>query len=322
VLAEAAMDFSQFAFMPRMRIKYEDFLRKRPRLVHYTSAHVAGSILKNEEIWMRKSSMINDFNEVKYGFSMLNSMHRNGDFNDLENCFSADPRNKGKTIRDVLNGLEETLLNETYILSVSEHNKSEDDFGRLSMWRAYGGSYPVAIVVKSNAMAVYSEEISAYIAPVLYLSEKEFRDEVALISKGICAQFQRTVANMRYPNLQDFMYICTALAMCTKHPGFHEEQEWRIIYNESLFGPPAGLQKRIDVVDGVPQKIYALKLIKNANDESVDFSAESLLDRIIVGPSVYSEQIREAIVETIAQRFGPNAALGLVHCSSIPFRRK
>ena len=41
------------------------------RFVYYTRAETAMSILKNKQIWMRKSMCMNDFMEVQYGLQCL-----------------------------------------------------------------------------------------------------------------------------------------------------------------------------------------------------------------------------------------------------------
>ena len=45
------------------------------RFVHYTSADVAMNILRKREVWMRKSSCMNDFMEVRHGLSCLLSAY-------------------------------------------------------------------------------------------------------------------------------------------------------------------------------------------------------------------------------------------------------
>jgi hypothetical protein len=42
------------------------------RFVYYTRAETATSILKNAQIWIRKSMCMNDFMEVRYGLERLN----------------------------------------------------------------------------------------------------------------------------------------------------------------------------------------------------------------------------------------------------------
>ena len=39
---------------------------------------------------------------------------------------------------------------DTYLTSISEHRNKEDTFGRLSMWRAYGETTGVALVMNNS----------------------------------------------------------------------------------------------------------------------------------------------------------------------------
>ncbi len=48
--------------------------------------------------------------------------------------------------------------------------------------------------------------------------------------------------------------------LSTKHPGFAEEKEWRVVYSPNLFGSSDFLLPSIKDVSGVPQKIYELIL--------------------------------------------------------------
>jgi hypothetical protein len=45
------------------------------RFVYYTRAETAMNILKNKQIWMRKSMCMNDFMEVQYGLQCLSDAY-------------------------------------------------------------------------------------------------------------------------------------------------------------------------------------------------------------------------------------------------------
>lgn len=49
------------------------------RFVHYTTAEVAVSIIKNRGIWMRNAFVMNDYSEVRYGMDCFPSA-RHGAF--------------------------------------------------------------------------------------------------------------------------------------------------------------------------------------------------------------------------------------------------
>lgn len=58
-------------FMPRYVERGSKIAESNQKLLHYTSAATALSILKNKEIWMRNTRCMNDFLEVKYGIELF-----------------------------------------------------------------------------------------------------------------------------------------------------------------------------------------------------------------------------------------------------------
>ena len=149
-------------FMPHARIRRIELLQglgtswdrqleeQRPlRFVHYTSAQAALSIISQKKVWMRNTTCMTDFQEVEHGFQIYQSFfskpEKAGQFFD-----ALDACNKGaaRTAVDHFDGWWNTLRFSTYIASISEHDDGEDRNGRLSMWRAFGGtSARVAIVL-------------------------------------------------------------------------------------------------------------------------------------------------------------------------------
>src|SRR5438876_3613749 len=47
------------------------------RFVYYTNADTVVSIIRNKEVWMRKSSLMNDYREIEHGFDCLNAAYQN-----------------------------------------------------------------------------------------------------------------------------------------------------------------------------------------------------------------------------------------------------
>jgi hypothetical protein len=137
-------------FHPLAVAKETEARENKIRFVYYTRAETAKKIIKNQEIWMRKSICMNDFSEIQYGLNLL---------------YKAYASDQGKRLRTMVNSLFSELCPEieklfdtwqghlkfdTYLTCVSEHTADEDTFGRLSMWRAYGGTTGVALVMKSE----------------------------------------------------------------------------------------------------------------------------------------------------------------------------
>ena len=57
--------------MPFAMKKLEAVKEANTRFVHYTSAFAATEIIKNEELWLRNSLVMNDFSEVQHGETCL-----------------------------------------------------------------------------------------------------------------------------------------------------------------------------------------------------------------------------------------------------------
>ena len=98
-------------------------------------------------------------------------------------------------------------------------------------------------------------------------------------------------------------------AICTKHPGFSEEQEWRAIYLPKL-GEPSHLKMEIRSISGVPQLIYKIPLR----------NIPGLFNRLIIGPTQYPGALRDAFVELLTKA-GVEKAAEKVFVSHIPLRR-
>lgn len=58
-------------FQPYALSRNLEAQRRNQRFVYYTSADTAMRILRNGEIWMRKSHLMNDFREIEHGFECL-----------------------------------------------------------------------------------------------------------------------------------------------------------------------------------------------------------------------------------------------------------
>lgn len=212
----------------------EQRLRKRGlKLAHYTSAEVAAQVLLKRNIWMRNASSMNDYSEFTFG----------------SECLKSALRSHGKRFAAALNAVRPSLCEEvlewlhrsdfnhqhhTYLTSLSEH-RPNDLLGLLSMWRAYGGPVAgVALVFNTDYLDIDSNELAAWSSPVLY-GETAFN-----------GAFEKTVENLeRNPEtlravepdvLRSLAFNALQFAMLsTKHIGFREEREWRIIHGPREF---------------------------------------------------------------------------------------
>lgn len=305
-------------FHPYMFKKVMVAHRKNMRFVHYTRAESALSMLRNREVWMRKSSCMNDFMEVEHGLNCLVATY-NGAVgkkfqSNLEELFPGFC----KEFQDLFNAWIPHFKQNTYLTSISEHADTEDRYGRLSMWRAYGSGTGVCIVLNNRVLLEPSDALKAYTSPVAYLGDEESTKEFKFVSKNIKRNAELLFGVGRSTVLNWIFQMFKFAALCTKHPGFKEELEWRIVYSPTIENSEK-LEKATVVLGGIPQQIYKIPL-RNFPDEGF-FGAEpsELVNRIIIGPTDYAPAMREAFIEALSNA-GVESPAACVVISDIPLR--
>ena len=285
------------------------------RLAYYTNADTALRILKNEQIWMRDTRVMNDYDEVYHGSSCVRAAFEGQAAQALLRQLDAVFEGLGTKVYKSLNAFSQFITTDTYITCVSEHLNEEDEHGRLSMWRAYGGASGVALVVRADFLADDSH-IGIYSSPVLYADEAGFVRKFEEVAEGILNQLA-FVSQCQPEHVERHFFNALRFAiLCTKHPGFAEEREWRLICCPSL-QPPEYAKAEIESVRGVPQRVVKLLLKKY---ETIDLNIDRLLDRIIVGPTEHSVVLGKAMIELLAQAH-VQYAQKRVFLSGIPLRQ-
>lgn len=289
------------------------------RLVHYTGARAAMSIIQNAEVWMRNATCMNDYSEVQHGLECLASAYRSESGQKLRKALDDWFPGFCKEFESLFDGWQSELRIGTYLLCVSEHENDEDTLGRLSMWRAYGDATGVALVMKAAPFFNESDALQAYTSPVAYLSAKGFEREFGALAGSILenAEFLRTLQREQISHLLFNAFLFAGL--CTKHPGYVEEREWRVIHCPKLH-PSERLVKAVEIVGGAPQVIYKIPL-KDVPDEGLTgIEIAELLDRLIIGPTEYPAATYDAFVELLRDAGVPNPEKR-VCVSEIPLRR-
>jgi len=217
---------------------------------------------------------------------------------------------------------------QTFMTCVSEHDPdTENELGRLSMWRAYGGSSGVGLVLSHQPFTSESDALDAYTAPVNYVSKETFAEEFGEIIDRIVSR-PDVLKAMGLEALHAFLHQMLKLAiLTTKHPGFHEEREWRVIHTPES-GPNKHLEYAVEVVRGVPQQVVKVPL-KNIPDEEINgvlvkgmsgLDPSELIQRIIIGPSEMAWVMRDTFI-TLLLRAGVENPYDRVVVSDIPVRR-
>lgn len=316
-------------FMPEARKQRNRLYANKydPRFVHYTKADAALSIIDNKRLWLRNTTSMTDFREVNHGFTLLQGFFR---VKANENAFlkaydACKPGEAAKAI-NLFNKwwthTERGLQTRTYIASISEHHPSEDQHGRLSMWRAFGTSTSarVALVFNVPPASGAMQFLNCLFSPVAYLTEKQVFKVVRTIINNIRRErdFLKSL-----PDGELFKWIFEMLVAgvtCIKHEGFKEEREWRIIYFPGM-RPSPHIDEKIKIINGVPQVIYELPIDKKIAPQLEDVDIASMFHSLILGPASQPWIMYEAFTRALKNAgVPPNYADGHVLTSGIPLR--
>ena len=304
--------------------KIDSLVGNNGKLVHYTSASVARNIIEKEELWMRKTIRMNDASEVFYGKTCIDNVICKQNIADRINSFikifDAD-----KDLKDLvsfyyyfINGIK----NRTYISCLSEHLNQERNIGRLSMWRAYGSSTGVALIINPKFLKEETVILNNFFLtlPVIY-DEKDFEK----IFLDILNNIQIHLNELSNLNLEDFFklfsYMIYVYILSIKHPGFAEEREWRIILSHIHMGAekfisPDLIERSVENINNIPEIIYKIKLNKY---DFISPYKSSLLEKIIIGPSACADIVAESFEEILQLKGIPNAK-DMIIVSNIPLR--
>ena len=305
-------------FLPYAVRKTAEVKANGGRFAYYTTAEVAACILTSQEIWMRNATVMNDFLEISHGLQCLRAAYNGSAGAVLKRALNAAFPGLPEEIEEMFDTWLLTIQVDTYLTCVSEHRVEEDLRGRLSMWRAYGGVTGVAIVMNGTAMFSPSNALRAYSSPVFYADEAAFTDEFMRTAKGIEdeAEFIRSLGREVVKNIVFRMFRFAIL--CTKHPGFREELEWRVIASPML-EPSPRLKSDIETVRGVPQTVLKIKLENVPQEGLVGMALPELVDRIIIGPCEFPLVTRRGLVQLLNSLNVPDADRRVV-VSDIPLR--
>lgn len=289
------------------------------RFVHYTSAESALKIIKSGEIWLRKSSVMNDFMEVEHGGACLRAAYR-GDagqrfrlaIDKIHNGISSD-------VQGHFDNMWPYLQTSTYLVSFSEHDDSEDRMGRLSMWRAYGNGNGVALVMNNAVFFQPTDALQAYTSPVAYLGVDGFKAEFEKVTDAI----NNNSAFLQHYTRQELTgVILNAFkfaVLCTKHPGFKEEREWRVVYTPkdavSRF-----IKEELVTIQGVPQIVQKVPLKNIPEENLIGLEPKELFNRVIIGPVNHPLAMHEAFVEALRAANVPRPEEKVI-VSDIPIRK-
>lgn len=310
----------QEIFFPHLTQEQRRVSSNGTRFVHYTSAANAVDILTKGRIWMRKTMTMNDFREIEHGYDCLRvalASEAGGKFRNL--LQQIEPALDTTLFQRVDSWMPSIRFN-TYITCISEHESHEDDYGRLSMWRAYGGNETgVALVLKQEPIVKVSHAMGAYSMPVAYKASHEVSQYLADITDMATREIDFLKA-LGPELISDVLFSMVRFAIVAiKHPGFHEEREWRVVYTPEMTDVRR-IKIEPEIVRGTPQMVAKIPLVDVPDEGLVGLNIPDFLDRLIIGPTQFPAAIHERFHYLLTEVGVTDVNRKLV-ASDIPLRR-
>ena len=286
---------------------------------HYTSVSVAEQILKSQELWFSHPFYMNDLDELHWG--MRAGFQIFPEFAQKASNSHAEAEALIKNFYHYIQHMEENTLVDTYIFCVSEHQHQNTD-GTLSMWRSYANQGHGAALIFDPTKLDHVSKTPFRFAKIKYLSNP---DRINFLRGKLeewantCRLSNFSQGELTFAAYAAFLFV-KDFALMTKHIGFKEENEWRLIHTretdpgESLIDQTGYLITPKGAEPKLKFKINSL-----VDEAGLKISLSQFLALIILGPSASSPIAKKAFcrilkgtcLETFEDR---------VICSTIPLR--
>jgi hypothetical protein len=187
-------------------------------LFHYTTAAGLLGILDTSALWATDLRFLNDAQEAVYARDLFVEAMRSLDNPALEPEFAG--------YKDLV---ARELNSPNFPVYVTCFCESGD---LLNQWRAYGSDHGYAIEVKADALKTAVQQIAGE-SPEASLSLMQVRygrDAATDVVSTAMRNMSEDTNLGHYGVHAHFMALrLTAMLAGVKHPGFQEEQEWRVV---------------------------------------------------------------------------------------------
>lgn len=286
--------------------------KENKKFAYYTDLLTTTSIIKNKTIWLRNVMCMNDYTEVRQGLNLLRGYLIKNDFyrNQLITVLSEigkDQKYWENILNELLDKNESAYFFNTYIACFTEH-ENEDVNGNLNMFRTYGRNKGAAMIFSADT--ILDSQIT--ISRVLYCDELDFEKYLKQFIDSLQDNIN-ILHNMEFNNFENLLKQAILFAILSiKNPAFKEENEWRIIYCDKILNNPINKQLYeldVEVINGLPQKVYKLKLGK--------LNLKKCVEKIII-ERIPDCSVAKMSLEYCLEKYGFKS--GIVKISEIPIR--
>jgi hypothetical protein len=300
---------------------YQWLMNNKPPLAHYTSIHTLELIMKHEELWLSNPLFMNDLEEMRFGLNKGVQIFEQSEEVDRAATTPERARALRHYFRYFYDQFDTEHAIDVFVFCLAQHNPRNTD-GLLSMWRGYGQQGDGAALIFNTKFLAPRAESPLIVARVSYASVQE---RIAWMKEKLVQWCNRLVEisppdGKLYLAAHQIFNLFKLYSLTSKHNGFEEERECRIIYLPER--DPAGILKdRIGYAMGKRGVEPKLKLqIKPLPLEPTEqWTFHDIVDQIILGPSVSSPLARTSVVKML-EKIGKPQFASKVHSSTIPLR--
>jgi Protein of unknown function (DUF2971) len=310
-------------FSPLYARFFHDVLVKqeKPLLAHYTSLETIEKILKSHEIWFSNPLFMNDSEERRFGiYEGISLLERT---NHLRCALKTDRRIETfkAAFTRFFDHHDQSSSLDVYVFCLSEHPKGNED-GLLSMWRGYGGHGRGAALIFDTSKVTFVPGAPMYLCKVEYGSKTERISKLeSLIEEWAQLVEQTDISDDQIPiAAHNALMLFKFYALTSKHSGFAEEHEWRILYMADI-DPSRAFEKNLTYIvgaQGVEPKLR-FKYERNSAGNYPEQNFGDLLCKILLGPSI-SSPLAERAFKRMLVGIGRAEYSNRVVASTIPLR--
>jgi hypothetical protein len=294
-------------------------------MAHYTSLYALEKIIERNEIWFSNPLFMNDQEEMRFGISEVRRILELASAGSPLSDLAGGIDNFNRILQlynEFIKRFDENVAFDTYVFCLSEYNPQDQPDGRLSMWRGYGANGNGVALVFNTGFVTPVEGSPLLIGKVRYadakqradLIENSFRECLELLSKHpISGQTMWVTA-------WNMFRMALYHALLSKHPGFKEEEEWRIIYlkdldkNELMKDRFGYFIRGTTVEPKLKFPIQPLQL-----EPRQEWTFDGILERIVLGPT-HATPLAVASAKRMMESLGRREFVKKIWVSQIPYR--
>jgi hypothetical protein len=163
-----------------------------------------------------------------------------------------------------------------------------------------------------------SEGLHLTLLPAEYTDYDEVEARLEKAIRDVSANLAFLQSFPRDRLKQVIFAFLTSVAVCSKHVGYGEEREWRVIYLPNYW-PSNVVKPSTQTIGGIPQIVYEVPLKEDPVNDVVGVGIPALVERIIIGPSMYPLPMWMAFVDALKKAGVPDADKRVFR-SDIPIR--